>query len=277
MALARTVLPVPGHVLDEQVAPAQQGDEGEPDLVVLADDDALDVGEDSVAGLLDLASSASLAVWAPADGSGGGASGVDGPRLARGRQEIVRRMSSRWFPGASDPRASCRRATARMSFVQIAAQPRNRVSPPTQAVIRQPIPPMTARNELAADPRRRRRRRRTATARTAAMAASPIRSISGRGSRGSGGPPASAGIAGRVVAHRDAHRVASSQRMRSPAIGAATSPPRPACSTRTAMATCGCLGRREADEPRVRLARAAELGRAGLAGRRHARDLGARP
>ena len=33
---------------------AQERDEGEPDFVVLADDDALDVGEDSIAGFLDL-------------------------------------------------------------------------------------------------------------------------------------------------------------------------------------------------------------------------------
>ena len=46
IALASTVLPVPGHVLDQQVAPAQEGDQGEADLVVLADDDALDVGQD---------------------------------------------------------------------------------------------------------------------------------------------------------------------------------------------------------------------------------------
>ena len=59
-------------------------------------------------------------------------------------------------------------------------------------------------------------------------------------------------------------------------MGAATSAPRPACSTMTAMATRGRLGRGEPDEPRVRLAAAAELGRAGLAGGRHARDLGAR-
>ena len=72
MALARTVLPVPGHVLDQQVAAAQQRDQGEADLVVLADDDALDVGEDLVAGLLDLASSASLAV----SGAGAGGAGV---------------------------------------------------------------------------------------------------------------------------------------------------------------------------------------------------------
>ena len=71
IALARTVLPVPGHVLDQEVAPAQQRDEGEADLVVLADDDALDVGDDLVAGLLDLASSASLA--------GRGASGGAAP------------------------------------------------------------------------------------------------------------------------------------------------------------------------------------------------------
>ena len=54
IALASTVLPVPGHVLDQEVAAAQQRDEREADLVVLADDDALDVGEDLVAGLLDL-------------------------------------------------------------------------------------------------------------------------------------------------------------------------------------------------------------------------------
>ena len=41
-------------VLDEEMAAAQQGDERESDLVMLADDDALDVGEDLVPGLLDL-------------------------------------------------------------------------------------------------------------------------------------------------------------------------------------------------------------------------------
>ena len=54
MALASTVLPVPGHVLDQQVAATQQRHEGEPHLVMLADDHALDVGEDLVPGLLDL-------------------------------------------------------------------------------------------------------------------------------------------------------------------------------------------------------------------------------
>ena len=44
----------PGDVLDQQVAAAQQGDQGEADLMVLADDDAFDVGEDPVAGFLDL-------------------------------------------------------------------------------------------------------------------------------------------------------------------------------------------------------------------------------
>ena len=42
-----------GHVLDEQVPLAQQGHERQPDLAVLAHDDALDVGGDSLAGLLD--------------------------------------------------------------------------------------------------------------------------------------------------------------------------------------------------------------------------------
>ena len=52
IALARTVLPVPGHVLDQEVAAAEEGDESEADLVVLADDHALDVGEDLLSGLL---------------------------------------------------------------------------------------------------------------------------------------------------------------------------------------------------------------------------------
>ncbi len=40
------------HVLDQEVAAAKKGDEGQPDFVVLADDHALDVGEDLLAGLL---------------------------------------------------------------------------------------------------------------------------------------------------------------------------------------------------------------------------------
>jgi len=44
-----------GHVLDQQVPAAQEGDQREADLVMLADDDALDVGEDLVARLLDVA------------------------------------------------------------------------------------------------------------------------------------------------------------------------------------------------------------------------------
>jgi hypothetical protein len=55
MALARTGLAGPGDVLDQQVAATQQRDQGEADLVVLADDDAFDIGEDLVAGFLDLA------------------------------------------------------------------------------------------------------------------------------------------------------------------------------------------------------------------------------
>ena len=41
-----------GHVLDQEVAAAEEGDEGEPDLVVLADDDVFDIGEDLLARLL---------------------------------------------------------------------------------------------------------------------------------------------------------------------------------------------------------------------------------
>ena len=42
------------HVLDEQVASTEEGHEGESHLEVLAHDDSFDVGEDLVAGLLDL-------------------------------------------------------------------------------------------------------------------------------------------------------------------------------------------------------------------------------
>ena len=40
------------HVLDQEVAAAQERDERQPDFVVLADDHALDVGEDLLASLL---------------------------------------------------------------------------------------------------------------------------------------------------------------------------------------------------------------------------------
>ena len=62
----------PGHVLDEEVAAAQQGHQGEADLVVLADDDALDVGEDLVAGLLDLGHRPLSRARAPVGGAGVG-------------------------------------------------------------------------------------------------------------------------------------------------------------------------------------------------------------
>ena len=78
IALARTVLPVPGHVLDEQVAAAQQRDEREADLVVLADDDALDVGEDPVAGLLDLRHPPPSTRWRRRPGPRGNAASTDG-------------------------------------------------------------------------------------------------------------------------------------------------------------------------------------------------------
>ena len=39
-------LPGAGDILDQEVTAAEEGDEGEADLVVLPDDDALDVGDD---------------------------------------------------------------------------------------------------------------------------------------------------------------------------------------------------------------------------------------
>ena len=68
----------PRDILDEEVAAAQQRDQGEADLVVLADDDALDVGEHLVAGFLDLAHRPLSQARAPRwrRGRGGVATGV---------------------------------------------------------------------------------------------------------------------------------------------------------------------------------------------------------
>ena len=54
MALARTVLPVPGTSSISRWPRHSRAHQGEADLVVLADDDAFDVGEDLVPGFLDL-------------------------------------------------------------------------------------------------------------------------------------------------------------------------------------------------------------------------------
>ena len=48
IALASDVLPVPGDVVDEQVALAEQAHQGEGDLVALALDDLFDVVEQGV-------------------------------------------------------------------------------------------------------------------------------------------------------------------------------------------------------------------------------------
>ena len=61
---------------------------------------------------------------------------------------------------------------------------------------------------------------------------------------------------------------------RSPAIGAATSPPRPPCSTRTAMTTRGASAGANPMNHECGSPVPTELGRPGLAGGRDARDLG---
>ena len=53
-ALASIVLPTPGHVLDQDVALAEQRHERHPHLDVLADDHALDAGDHPLGGLLDV-------------------------------------------------------------------------------------------------------------------------------------------------------------------------------------------------------------------------------
>src|SRR6476469_5016802 len=177
------------------------------------------------------------------------------------------------------------------------AQPRTSVSTPTQSTMSMPIAPMTPRNgspptnaapamtpNSAASPR--------------AMTASPSRSMSGRLVAGATGAAGSAGSAGSVgdgvasswsgVVMRAAYRVRGGRRrLRLPVQlevaghevagqgrGALPSPSAPLDEhgDRDRRALAG----READEPRVRLAAAPELRRAGLARRRHAGDLGAR-
>ena len=63
-----------GHVLDQEVAAAQQRDESEADFVVLADDHALDVGEDLLAGLLKVRHQAPRGIAMPTVGLASGVS-----------------------------------------------------------------------------------------------------------------------------------------------------------------------------------------------------------
>ena len=63
--LART-----GNILDQQVTAAQEGNQREPDLVVLAHDDPLNIGDHAVAGLLDLRHRVSSQGWDPSRGNG---------------------------------------------------------------------------------------------------------------------------------------------------------------------------------------------------------------
>ena len=69
---------------------------------------------------------------------GSGVRGCDGPRLGLWCRGIVRRTRRL----GSQPSGRC-----------ALAQPRNSVNPPTHAVIRQPTPPMTARNGSPPSPR----------------------------------------------------------------------------------------------------------------------------
>ena len=161
---------------------------------------------------------------------------------------------------------------------------------PTARVIMQPTRPIAAEEELAADERRDGHGRRTARAMTTATAASPIRSRAVRRSRSTAAGPTSVrrhrrrrsgvvvrsvrdGLAAALVAHcATAYEVCLHQRARQRR--------RPGPSPTAALdedrdRDLRVVRRREADEPRVRLARAAELGGAGLAGRRDAGHLGA--
>ena len=143
MALARTVLPVPGHVLDQQVAAAQQRDQRQADFVVLADDDALDVGEDLVAGFLDLASSASLAGSAAC----GPASGSDW-ECGAGRACVVSRDSTSVVDGPRSAMVSCPSAIAptfrATGWPASAAEQGQPADPRASSGSRSP--PITARN-----------------------------------------------------------------------------------------------------------------------------------
>ena len=270
IALARTVLPVPGHVLDEQVAAAQQGDEGEADLVVLADDDALDVGEDLVAGLLDLGhrplsrARASARVTPRSGGVARGFDGLDGGAVCRqdstscASEPVPGALTSVRIDAARRRKSfdSCRAPSGRLSRGAGSA-PRPRPSSGSRS------PPITARN--GSPP-------------TQDAAATPP-NMSGE-DEGDGGQPdplddrprlarrrggsrrrrPSASVGHRVARQVAGHQVARDRRRDLAAAAALLDEDRDRDRR--------VLGRREPDEPRVRLARAAELGRPGLAGRR---------
>ena len=73
------------HVLDQDVSLAQQGDEGHPHLDVLADDHALDVGDDALRRLLDVLHHLFSCSFVWADAREGGTLSITIPHTVTGR------------------------------------------------------------------------------------------------------------------------------------------------------------------------------------------------
>ena len=156
------------------------------------------------------------------------------------------------------------------------AQPRNRVSrrPTRSSGSRsRPSPRGTARHR----PRRRRRRRRTGP--RGSPRSPPSRSAR---SAGAGASPVASRAVGRrrpisrvVVVGSLTRRPRAPGVISSPAIGAATSPPRPPCSTRTAMATRGASAGAKPMNHECGSPVPPSSAVPGLAGGRHAGDGGA--
>ena len=281
------------HVLDQQVAAAQERDEGEADLVVLADDDALDVGEDLVAGLLD------VVIGLPSTGAAPAAVPSGDRRFGRPSGGRARRVGTRatsvphcrsGTTGAShgfsaSSWASARRRWSACSLVSRGAGSARR---PT-ATISAPMAPITPRNGSPPS--------QAATATTAEQRGQHERDgrqaealdqrprLAGRRAGG----PASVGRVGRAAGC--GARAVVAEPIGAPASATAARRARSSVPSgrRRAAPPAPRPGRRARRGPRSRSVgcstgakpmnhecgspRAAELGRAGLAGGRHARDL----
>ena len=110
-----------GHVLDEDVALAQQRHQRHPHLDVLADDHALHAGDHALGGLLDVLHDGSglpcSGMWAPRRGPAHCCKTIPQPVTRRFRP--TRGLDVSWSPSVTD-RAACRsrRATVRRGRAQ---------------------------------------------------------------------------------------------------------------------------------------------------------------
>ena len=194
----------------------------------------------------------------------------DGGQRELGRER--RRASTRSVrPHRAQGSRTCPAVTLNDARNAAAIQPRNNVMPPTQMTIRQPMAPMTPRNgsppmnDATRHEREHRGERQGDDGQAEPLDHGPRPGARARAVGGVGGGRRSrAGMLRGLRTARSSGPSTTRERRRPLAAPAALLDEHGDRDLRV-------LDRREPDEPRVRLAGAAELGRARLAGGRHAR------